>query len=59
MADICMCPGGLCSIKESCYRYTALASEYQSMFIEPPFQNKMDGTACGYYWDNRDWEVKK
>jgi hypothetical protein len=35
MADITMCSGDGCSIKESCYRFTAPINEYaQSYFME-------------------------
>jgi hypothetical protein len=46
MADITKCEGKDCSLKESCYRYTAPPSEYrQTYFTEPPIK---DGK-CEYY----------
>jgi hypothetical protein len=51
MPDITMCLGTDCPYKETCYRFTAKPSEYQSYFIEPPFK---DGQ-CDMYWgDNAE-----
>jgi hypothetical protein len=48
VADIAMCKGDGCPLKETCYRYKARANEfYQSYFAIVPF-NK-DGT-CDHYW---------
>jgi hypothetical protein len=53
MADITMCSGDNCKIKDSCYRYTAKRSFWQSMFKTPPL--KEDGT-CEMFWgDNADY----
>ena len=47
MADITMCTGNGCPLKENCYRFTAEKSEYrQSYFFTPPF----DGKTCEMYW---------
>jgi hypothetical protein len=46
MPDITMCLGTDCPYKETCYRYTAKPSEYQSWFIEAPIK---DGK-CDMYW---------
>ena len=46
--DICMCVGTNCPHKESCHRFTAKPSEYQSYFMEPPIK---DGK-CEMYWGN-------
>lgn len=57
MADICMCAGTNCPYKESCYRFTAKASEYQTYFVNVP----LDGDKCDYYWgkDYRNvWKQK-
>jgi len=54
MADITMCTGEDCPLKESCYRFTANASEHwQSYFTEPPII-KGEEVTCEYYW-----EIKK
>lgn len=47
MADIAMCKGDGCILKESCYRYTAKPSLYQSYFINPPLKNG----GCDHYWE--------
>jgi hypothetical protein len=44
--DITMCQGTNCPEKETCYRYTAKPSEYQSYFIEPPIKDDK----CEMYW---------
>ena len=44
--DITMCVGTDCPHKETCYRYTAKPSDYQSYFIDPPVK---DGK-CEMYW---------
>ena len=54
MADITMCRGILgsssCLKKESCYRFTAFASKYQSYFTEAPFFVIFgDKQGCDYY----------
>lgn len=60
MPDITMCPGNDCVQKESCYRFMATPSEYQSYFVYAPF--KEDGT-CDHYWEivkpKADKEKKK
>lgn len=47
MADITKCTGENCTKKETCYRYTAISSERQSYFIEPPLSKTGN---CIYYW---------
>ena len=60
VADITMCKGKSCTIKEDCYRYTAKANEYrQSYFVETPCTKKMGGTACDQFWPNRRNETQE
>lgn len=47
MADIAMCSGEKCSLKETCYRYKAKASDYQFYLLVPPIKNGK----CEYYWE--------
>jgi hypothetical protein len=49
MPDIAMCEGGDCPLKESCHRFTANPSDYQSYFVDPPIK---DGK-CEMYWGTR------
>jgi len=50
MADITMCSGKNCPLKDLCYRFTAKKSAFmQSFFVEPPIK---DGK-CEYYWSNK------
>ena len=47
MADITKCSGIDCPIKETCYRFTAKASDFrQSWFFETPIK---DGVCDMYY----------
>ena len=46
MPDITKCKGDGCHAKESCYRFTAKPSDYQSYFVTPPIK---DGK-CDHYW---------
>ena len=48
MPDITMCKGKECPIKDTCYRYTAKASDYQSYFSEIPYDFKKK--ECDNYW---------
>jgi hypothetical protein len=50
MADITMCRGDGCGLKDDCYRYLAKASERQSFFMKPPVKNG----SCEYYWKVKD-----
>jgi hypothetical protein len=50
MADISMCRDHFCVLKESCYRYTATPSTYQSYFTTSPRVNGLD---CNYYWKTK------
>lgn len=48
MADITMCRGTDCPLKQNCYRFMAKPSEYwQSYFIEVPH----DGKKCDKFWE--------
>jgi len=51
MPDISKCLGTGCPYKETCYRYTAKPSDWQSYFSVPPIK---DGK-CDMYWgDNAE-----
>jgi len=44
-----MCKGTNCPLKETCYRYTAIANEFrQSYFFDVPFDEEKE--KCDYYW---------
>lgn len=56
MADITMCWGKGCKLKEKCYRYTAPASPYwQSMFADAPWKTTEGEEYCRHFWEN-NWE---
>lgn len=47
MADITMCFGERCTLKDDCYRHTAPINEYaQAVFTERPEE------PCKYFWLN-------
>lgn len=51
MADITMCKGTDCIIKEKCYRYTAKENKHlQSWFVDVPFEIKDNKFTCNVYW---------
>ena len=51
MADICMCSGMGCPMKDRCWRHLAPASEYQSYFMQVPIDTH---GKCEYYWEVKD-----
>ena len=61
MADITMCIGTNCPLKETCYRYRAVKDNYrQSMFVEVPFKiTPMNTIECKYYWKIEDKDGNK
>ena len=46
MVDITKCTGTDCPLKDSCYRFTAQGSTYQSYFMQVPYK---DGKCEHYY----------
>lgn len=57
MADITMCQNENCKDKETCYRYKAPVSEYQSYFlIDGKFPN--DRKECKHYWEYKSGKYK-
>lgn len=56
MADITMCSGEDCPMKERCYKFTAHKNNWrQSFFLNPPI--KEDKT-CDHFWDNNSYTLK-
>lgn len=50
MADITMCDGKNCKLKEKCYRHTAIADKWwQPVFLKAPVK---DGK-CEMFWSNK------
>jgi hypothetical protein len=50
MADITMCEGKECRLKETCYRYLASVNPYrQTFFTEVPYDKEIN--KCEYYWE--------
>lgn len=53
MPDISMCSGKDCPLKESCYRFKAVPSEYrQSWLVTPPYNPETK--TCDHYWEEDD-----
>lgn len=61
MVDICMCQNEDCPLKDSCYRYRAKASEYQTFYIVGDKMKKdAQERKCTSYWEVKsDEEVEK
>ena len=62
MADITMCPGLGCEIKQDCYRFTATPTpERQSFFCEPPYLLKEETSKfkCKYFWLKQENKPKR
>ena len=50
MADIRMCDGKGCRLKEKCYRHKAPANEFgQSYFSKTPFDHENNN--CSKFWN--------
>jgi hypothetical protein len=54
MADISKCNGYGCKKRDTCYRFTAPNSDYQSYFSIVPVARNGE---CGEYWPNTGREV--
>lgn len=48
MADITMCKGEGCPLKDNCYRHKAVWDSYQSIFSETPYSTEKE--QCEYFW---------
>ena len=52
MADITMCGGGECPLKETCYRYKAEPNEFrQAYFFDTPCTETEGNINCDHYWE--------
>jgi hypothetical protein len=47
MADITMCEGEGCEIKDTCYRYKAKPGIFLQAYFKPLIKN----LGCEYYWE--------
>jgi len=47
MADIAMCQGNECPVKENCWRYMAPTGIWQAYLATPPYTEE----GCEYFWD--------
>lgn len=50
MADITMCKGQMCHLKESCYRYKATPNEYMQYYFTFAPISMLTGK-CKDYWE--------
>lgn len=52
MTDITKCANKECPLKDSCWRYIAPVSKYQSWFsTPPPKRNEKGKYVCDMFWD--------
>lgn len=49
MVDIAMCDNDKCLVKDTCFRYRATPSQYQTYFIVA--KEEKDATTCSEYWE--------
>lgn len=55
MADITMCKGEGCPLKDRCHRHTAVSNEYrQAYFNTSPYDSEKK--ECEHFWDNEGWK---
>jgi len=60
MADITMCLGKDCKVKDKCYRFTANKNEFmQSYFLNPPFEIKDNTFTCEMFWGKESESIYK
>ena len=52
MADIAMCSGTGCELREQCFRYTAPISDIQPVISSVPDFPVVKRTKCEFFWDN-------
>ncbi len=53
--DITKCADKECPLKDTCYRFTAKDSSWQSYFTESPIK----GDKCEYYWNVSEEEYEE
>jgi hypothetical protein len=54
MADITMCSGLNCPLKEKCYRFTAIENQFrQSYFQHPPYDVSREN--CSLFWEDTEY----
>jgi hypothetical protein len=47
-----MCEGTDCPLKETCYRYTAIANEFRQTYLfDIPFDKEKE--KCEFYWPSK------
>mgnify|MGYP006998149801 CR=1 FL=1 len=54
MPDISKCKGGDCPLKDSCYRYTVIPSDYQSYLYSLPYKVVNNHLMCEYFYRNHE-----
>jgi hypothetical protein len=52
MADISMCTGLNCPLKENCYRHKATPGIWQSYFTIPPYIKELE--ECDSFWEMKN-----
>ncbi|MCB1178838.1 MAG: DUF2934 domain-containing protein [Leptospiraceae bacterium] len=57
--DIIFCPGGDCPLKETCFRFTAIAYGRRSSFVSIPYSRRTN--SCDQFISNKpkDEEIAK
>jgi hypothetical protein len=51
MPDMSMCKGNKCPLRETCYRYKAVANVPIQSYIDSPYNVRED--KCDFYWPTK------
>lgn len=52
-----MCKNDKCPINQTCYRFTATASEFRQSYGDFKYQLNNEGKLpCEYYWNNSEYK---
>ena len=54
--DISKCNGINCPIRNKCFRFTAIASEFHQSYISPPGKYVGRKFTCEYFVDNKPFK---
>jgi hypothetical protein len=58
MPDISKCANNKCPLRDNCYRFTSVPSNWQS-YADFEFTVTEKGVECDYFWDDRGYYTKK
>lgn len=60
MADISMCSGVGCPMRNECHRFTAPKNDFwQSWFENIPYKDENGKDVCDSFWDNYEYKQER